>query len=118
MLACFFKSIWNAWPTPKENSENNSVALIESRAKFLDITASLWLLTVIFFAHAHQQSAYQEILFEILTCLLFVLLRFCAAVSMDAAPNGVAIYQLNVRLRQKLAFVGWVFQEAGFVAMV
>ena len=36
--ACFFKSIWNAWPTPKKSSENNSAALIESRAKFLHIT--------------------------------------------------------------------------------
>jgi hypothetical protein len=46
MLACFFKSIWNAWPTPKENSEINSVALSESRVKFLDIMSSLWLITL------------------------------------------------------------------------
>jgi hypothetical protein len=60
IAVCFFKSIWNAWLTPKKNSENNSAALIETRAKLLYIKASLWLLTVTRFAHAHQQSTCQE----------------------------------------------------------
>jgi hypothetical protein len=39
--ACFFQSIWTACPTPTENNEINSAALIESRVKLLDIKASL-----------------------------------------------------------------------------
>jgi hypothetical protein len=35
MRAFWFLSIWNAWPTPKKNSENTSAAPIESKAEFL-----------------------------------------------------------------------------------
>jgi hypothetical protein len=35
MRASWFLSIWNAWPTPKKNSENTSTAPIESTAEFL-----------------------------------------------------------------------------------
>jgi hypothetical protein len=35
MRASWFLSIWNAWPTPKKNSENTSAAPIESTAEFL-----------------------------------------------------------------------------------
>jgi len=35
MPAFWFLSIWNAWPPSTKNSDNNSAAPIESRAKFL-----------------------------------------------------------------------------------
>jgi hypothetical protein len=35
MRASWFLSIWNAWPTPKKNSENTSAVPIESTTEFL-----------------------------------------------------------------------------------
>jgi hypothetical protein len=61
MSACFFESIWKAWPSPGKNIEDNSAALIDSKATFLDITYLLWLVTVTFLCSwVIQQSTYQR----------------------------------------------------------
>ena len=73
------------------------MALSEDRTQFLFIIPSLGSLRDAFFvAHspAHQQSTYQEILFEVLAHLPIDLFRFSAAAVMNAAPSALVFTQI------------------------
>lgn len=94
ICACFFKSIWTAWPVLKKKSENNSAALTESSAKFFPMTPSLkigyvdssWPLLI-----SNRRAKGQ---FELFARLAVDLFRFSAAVATDATPSLVEISQV------------------------